>query len=203
MWLSLQRWWVGCTSSSSVPYHCHTMWRARWEGGYGERKRETCENRWEGEGKRGNMGGMGERGGRLISGEEEKREMRHIKTLVCNQVAGAVRIVVVCRRLPQPFRSTLQCHTHTHISDTTQTTALLLPPLSERKEKKQITIFMSVCAEELHISSYWSMSHFRVQQRGLLEGAGAGSEPHTHTPGKEQWVLSVWPLSSLTIELFN
>lgn len=53
-------------------------------------------------------GGIGKQGGWLIGGEEEESQMRHTKTLVCNQVAGAVRIVVVYRWLPQPFRSTLQ-----------------------------------------------------------------------------------------------
>lgn len=86
-------------------------------------------------------------------GAEDKREMRHTKTLVCNQVTGAVRIVVVFRQLPQTSKSALRCLTHMHayvISDTTQTTEILLPPLSYER----ITLFMSLCAKELHISSY-------------------------------------------------
>lgn len=65
------------------------------EGGLGTENREKVENR-------------------LIREEaEDKAGMRHTKTLVCNQVTGAVRIVVVCRQLLQSSQSAPQCLTHT------------------------------------------------------------------------------------------
>lgn len=105
----------------SLPHHVRSKVRVDWEQGTGRN--------WK--------------TGRLIREEaEDKAGMRHTKTLVCNQVTGAVRIVVVCRQLPQSSQSAPQCLTRMQtylISDTTRTTAILLLPLSQRiKERNKL-----------------------------------------------------------------
>lgn len=107
------------------------------KGGAGYEKREKLENREVDQ-----------------RGAEDKREVRHTKTLVCNQVTGAVRIVV-CRQLPQTSKSALRClsHTHAHIHDQRHNTnnRNYTPSIYQMKG---ITLFLSLCAKELHISSY-------------------------------------------------
>lgn len=96
MCLPLQWLWEGC--NSSLPFHRFNNVEQ------GEREGTRREGRREGEREGETEEWRGEAG--------ERAEMRHAKTLVCNQVTGAVRIVLVCGQLLQPFKSALQRLAH-------------------------------------------------------------------------------------------
>lgn len=117
----------------------------------------------------------------MVEGEAgERAEMRHAKTLVCNQVTGAVRIVLVCGQLLQPFESALQrlahlrahAHTHAHISvisDTAPTKTILLSHLCQRRIKEREenwTLGVSLCQTPPYIQLLICVSLLVCTQRG-------------------------------------
>lgn len=130
--------------------------------------------------------------------------MRHTKTLVCNQVVGAVR-TVVCRRLPQPFQSCTAV-SHKRAVHTTQSTGTTTPTIVCEKievQEKDCHFHVSLCRRASYIQLLIHVT-LSVSAEGLIRGlelemsqscthARTHARKHTHKRQKteivEKWIV--------------